>query len=461
MATGSRNNAMPRSDAPDLALVTVGSNTDPVKVSGKGKSGKRQRSGGKGKGFGGGGSRPSSGSASTPKNSVNLSTTERNDPLWGQGSNPEIYVPIPDPCYIYPGAEVLPVLTSVLHSAAVSLSNGYSRRVPECAFSYFVGVVTWYRMLWLERANGFPLSASENQFVESVSDLRIEVPRVLAHFLSGFGNLRLSTGREVLFRLLSGRNYQRAGSSVGWFGRVGEDTQPHYQSYPCLAVYACRILESMRGGVAEWQFPEEIEPEGLEGGLGPSRAMLGFGGGKEPLSQEQIRFLYGASLRAGEFEQFPSCNQRLPLCNALVTAVMNELRAVNGFSLDPIPMTLTGSSAQLAYTTIDNELEQRGEYAACSHSFVQLPLEVSSCAKSFTYRVVHALDDLDGAVVAPWCVWRYERDFYVDWYPIVAAGNRCRALEFNFLNEEHFRTSAYFVRALLVVYEMSCRSGGH
>ena len=461
MAKESRINTAASEPSVGTGLATVGSNTAPVKVASGSGGGKRGRSGGKGKKFGAGGSNRPSFSALAPRNTANSPTLERNDPLWSSGQGGEVYVPIPEPCYIYPGAEVLPHLVAVMHGANVSLCSGYARRVPECVFGYYVAVVTWQRMLWLERANGFFLSRDESQFVDAVVALDLRVPRLLAHFLSGFGNVRIPSGREARFRLLDRPNYRGAGRCTGLFGRVSAETQPLYQNYPCLGVYALRILSSLGGNPnMDWTLPDEVLPVGV-GGMGPSRAMLGYGH-REPLSQEHTRFLQAVGFYDPQGD-FPSSLRGIPFCNALLAAVMTELDNVNGIILDPLPMTLLGSQAQLSFAVYQSELARLFEHFSVSRSHTQVPIEVSAFAKAFIYRVHHAVDDIeeDEAVVAPWCVWSYEREHAGVWGPMVNAGNVCRDREPGMLNDEQFQTSAYSVRSSLLVLEMSLRNAGH
>lgn len=459
MAKGHRANAVASEPSVGTGIDTVASNTAPVKVASGSGGAKRGRSGSRGKKFGASGSNPPMSVAFAPRNSVNSPTMERNDPLWSTVQGGEVYVPIPAPCYFYPGAEVLPQLVSVMHAANVSLCSGWARRVPECVFGYFVAVTTWHRMLWLERANGFLLSRDESQFVDSVAALGLRIPRLLAHFLSGFGNVRIPSGREARFRLLERPAYRRAGRVTGFFGRVSAETQPLYQNYPCLGVYALRILESLNQNVhGDWTLPAEVAPVNMGGGVGPSNAMLGFGP-REPLSNEHTRFLFAVGI-TDQAADFPSCNRRLPICNALLAAVMTELDHVNGITLDPLPMAQMGSQAQLSFAVYQSELALMYEHFASSRSHTQVPVEVSHYAKSFIYRVYHACDDIEEgeALVAPWCVWSYNRDYAEDWWPLVNAGNACRDLEPRLLNDEQFQTSAYSVRSCLLVLELSLRN---
>lgn len=46
----------------------------------------------------------------------------------------------------------------------------------------------------------------------------------------------------------------------GYFGRVTPETQPLYKGYPCIAVYAQRILADI-GGIEHWDLPQNVRPD--------------------------------------------------------------------------------------------------------------------------------------------------------------------------------------------------------
>lgn len=91
------------------------------------------------------------------------------------------------------------------------------------------------------------------------------------------GNTRVPSGRDIRFRLPNRPPLVRTQNTPGWFGRVSPETQGWYSSYPCLALYASKVLADLDPGeyARHWDFPQEIVPE-APGGEGPSLSLLGY-----------------------------------------------------------------------------------------------------------------------------------------------------------------------------------------
>ena len=389
-----------------------------------------------------------------PQFLATTSTPERNDPLWTTGVAGDELQPMPNIEYVFSSAEVLPQLCSVVHQANVAASAAYSRRVPESAFNYYAAVLTYARMLSLHKANGLLLSLDEDRFCEQVSSLQLEAPVLLAHFLSGFGNTRVPSGRDVRFRMLDRPDYGDYDGIPGWFGQVSSETQPLYQNYPCLAVYAARMMSSL--GLANaaanlwWIPPLEVRP-GLAGEMRPSSAMLGYGP-RERLSPGQSALLEGAGIMVGEY--FPTSNPSLPLCFPLLLAIHNELKTIGGKKMLPLPTAILGSQAQLGRVTVELELNNRAvDRTHIFESPYRMPREITVPATAFCYRVLHAVENFNGTQFAPWCVWLYNNVHGVDWADVVTTGNALRETEPEFLGLSEFRVAPYLVRARLEALE--------
>jgi len=163
--------------------------------------------------------------------------------------------------YLHPGCEALTDIIFVCYSTLRSNCAGYSMRIPQCAFGYYCAVACYWRLLYLHINNGLMVTDSELSFTHQVKSLQLEVPPLIAHFLTGFGNTTIPSGRDIKFRMWKVPSYCNAGNTTGWFGRVSADTQPFYQNYPCLAVYVARMFASLEGGKdIWWNFPTEIQP---------------------------------------------------------------------------------------------------------------------------------------------------------------------------------------------------------
>jgi hypothetical protein len=162
--------------------------------------------------------------------------------------------------YFHPGCEALTDIIFVCYSTLTSNCDGYSMRIPQCAFGYYCAVACYWRrafgyycavacywrLLYLHINNGLMVTDSELSSMHQVKSLQLEVPPLIAHFLTGFGNATIPSGRDIKFRMWKVSSYCNAGNTSGWFGRVSADTQPFYQNYPCLAVYVARMFATLR-----------------------------------------------------------------------------------------------------------------------------------------------------------------------------------------------------------------------
>lgn len=368
----------------------------------------------------------------------------KNDPLWIPGLSRSELHPLSNINYIYPGAEALPTLTSVLHCSYTVASPGYNHRISESMLSYYCAALTWFRMLWLQQRNGFTLQPEEQRYVEQIASRGYEPPALLAHYLKGFGNTRLPSGPDIRFRLRDRPNLVHTGGIHGWFGLVDATTQPLYQNYPCLAVYANRILAGLHPTETDvwWTLPKAIRPT-LAGGVRPSKAMLGYGP-RETLSTDMKMVLQSAMVFHGE--NFPSVNHDISLNMDLLDIIQGELRQVDKLKLPPMPMLLMGSQAQLALIKVEGELKGFKEHVMeCA---VKIPNEVTFAASAFPYRVVHAVTSLTSREEeVPWLVYKYREGqaSAQAWNHVAATGNACRTSEPPLLGLSEFWTTPYSV----------------
>ncbi|KAL9689412.1 hypothetical protein QQ045_009797 [Rhodiola kirilowii] len=387
--------------------------------------------------------------APRPRHLATVGTPERNDPLWTTGLAGVELRPMPNVEYIYPGAEALPQVINVIHATCTSASTSYNLRVPECALAYYCAVATYTRMLRLQAANSLPVTTDEERFVEQVDSLQLEVPLLLAHYLAGFGNTRVPSGRNIRFRMLARPEYVSTDNVSGWFGRVSQQTQALYQNYPCLAVFASRLLAEVdEQADRRWTLPLEVVPaEG--GGLGASPSLLGYTV-KRPVPRGHVGFLEETGIAPDE--PFETSNSSLPLNISLLIAVQNELSTIQNFKLSPMPTIQLGSQAQLGLITIEDELTPIADKPAVLECTYEMPNEISFSASAFCYRVNHALDKIDeGNLVTPWVVWRFHPG--PEWVRFALEGNAFRGREPDVLAITEFRTTPYLVRARLKALE--------
>ncbi|KAG8303870.1 hypothetical protein J6590_108021, partial [Homalodisca vitripennis] len=208
-----------------------------------------------------------------PQHLSRAPSEEKNDPLYS-----ESFFTDESQREIHTGIDGLDVLSETLHGYCVSSQPGFAKRVPLSALAYYCAVYTYARMLDVHRANFRGLSYEESEFVAKVKEFENLIPKSLSTVLAGIGNTTCPNGRDLKFRLLP-RNY-REGEYMdveipGYFGMAGPTTQPLYHSYPCIAVYAQRILADI-GGVQNWDLPDGIRPDDANATHPPLVAERGY-----------------------------------------------------------------------------------------------------------------------------------------------------------------------------------------
>lgn len=109
-------------------------------------------------------------------------------------------------------------------------------------------------MLDLQQSNFRGLNFDEKEFLAQVKQFDSPIPKALAIVLAGLGNTTCPNGRDLKFRMLPRQYVDGEYNNVditGYFGRVTPETQPLYKGYPCIAVYAQRILSRTLGSTPE------------------------------------------------------------------------------------------------------------------------------------------------------------------------------------------------------------------
>lgn len=98
--------------------------------------------------------------------------------------------------------------------------------------------------------------------------------------MDGLDNTKLNH-REVRMRAKP-RSYVESeeDDSIGWFRKINQHTHYLYAAYPCLVVYAIRIIADMSFIIDEgldpvWQLPPDIRPDDANVGNATSN-LLGF-----------------------------------------------------------------------------------------------------------------------------------------------------------------------------------------
>lgn len=331
------------------------------------------------------------------------SSEVNNDPLADKAYFPgpsEEFRRIADRKKIYSGCEALPTITENTYCKATCLSPSYGKTVPRSAHDYFVAVMTYYRLLSLEKMNGRPITYMESIFVDQIASSNLTVPKSVNMYLSGFGNTKAPRSREIEFKfhkptlnetIVPNPDDAVGGWTIpGYFGNMN-DHIGQYASYPCLAVYMQRILQDLRvtrnaALPINWDLPADLAM--------PNHAInvncLGYAPARR-LPSEHQNFYNNINLT---LENFVFDNDDLPIHLELLTAVHMKLEHTKQ-PLFALPSTLTGSVGQLAQEVVQDQVTQVAIRATFSgKAAFEMPGAEGYLGCSFLYFMNKDYDEL-------------------------------------------------------------------
>lgn len=255
---------------------------------------------------------------------------------------------------IYPVCDGLPVILEQLYDKLGALSHNYKRYVSESMHNYYFASLTYARLLYLVWKNKQLIEVEEQRYVEQiVDDSPYEVPITFGRYLSGFGNTKTPGGVDQRFAMkkpqLSRINVKKNETLPGYFGKI-EENSGRYSSYPCVAVYAQRVIEDFRytvdrGRNPRWDLPPRFRMQDHpinQNCLGYSKSRI--------MTKEQRE---GAEKNGVDEESMPSNNKLISFNEDLLGYVHKYLREIRVAKLQPIPIHVEGSQAQLVTTLID------------------------------------------------------------------------------------------------------------
>lgn len=377
---------------------------------------------------------------------------ETNDPLFKEAWFPDPgteLAPEAKELEVYPSCESLPVIIDVLYTEAVASKQSFSKRVCHSAFAYYCATLAYGRLLTISSANQDELSYRETQFIKQVEQGHYIVPTLLSTYLSGFGNTTIPSGRDVKFKMKKPDEFLTAVALPGWFGRVDNQTHFLYKHYPCLAVYAYRILCDIAAPVEDeepgeeedipderWDLPQDVRCQ-AQGCGRPTENLLGWRR-SERLSHEKRTFLELSGIYEGEF---PVNNRAISFSNTLMHAVSTELKEIDRLNFSEVSAIPLGSQGQLVFDIFSRAepiVEIRQE--TYSNSLTGPLGPTSFIGGSFVYRTKHAIDR--GRKV--WSVYDFGRFAHVpqNWTDTI---NALRVDEPDDINFARFRTRPFYV----------------
>lgn len=192
--------------------------------------------------------------------SINLSNLSKKikivDPLYIPdkfSKKEDILRPLTSISPVFSGCECLPVISKFCYKIQ---SDSFKKFISPAVFDYYAAVLTLSRII---HVSGDELNEDEEDLIMKKI---MYVPDLLSIYLAGMGSTKVQDCVTLSFSTIP-REYIVSKSEplfTGWFGTVNQDTHILYGMYPCLAVYAKRIIEDIRftreGGECEWNLPE-------------------------------------------------------------------------------------------------------------------------------------------------------------------------------------------------------------
>ena len=133
------------------------------------------------------------------------STAPKNDPLYMESFLPvpsQESRPIAQELVVYPATTALSTITRQIHQTVSAFDNGFSRRVPESVFAYYVACLVYARLLKCLKMFSRPVTSDEENFMDMVYHGNFQPPASLGAYLQGFGNFnRLTATRRKALRV--------------------------------------------------------------------------------------------------------------------------------------------------------------------------------------------------------------------------------------------------------------------
>lgn len=264
-------------------------------------------------------------------------STLKNDPLYMDTFMPnpsEELVAIAEEVNHTPGFNGLTAIINESFEVMAAKSQNFKRNVPPAAYAYYISVFAWARVLKMKKLNRYRLTTAESEFVEMIFEQgNYVLPKSLGIYLSGFGNFKIPSGPDSKFTTIP---YTM--DEDGFFEHLDENFMTSI--YPCIAVYAQRIIADLQytddpGQGPNWNVAEEELPW--------NNRCLGYELAQR-LSDMQTRIYQSGGITT---ESFPSDCDILPINTRLLNNVQKYINEVPTIETVPIPISLTGSIGQM------------------------------------------------------------------------------------------------------------------
>lgn len=302
---------------------------------------------------------------------------------------------------IFPGFYQLPRLTKILYSQLITDHPSFGKLVPESAFAYYCAVVVYFRLMRLLKIKNRAMSDDEMRFLAKVHKCNLMVPALLQDYVAALGDVTFYNGHfreRYEFSMLPFDYYTSKDKSTGWFGPINEKTFVYYLMYPCLSIYAKRIIQdlmfSIGTGEENWNLPADIAPQEPNAGY-PTENLLGYAKAMK-LTTDQINFLYQGGISDNCFY---TSNDTILLSTSLISLINDELIRLKDVRLNSaLCKYRQGSVAQLPIHFAIVPEEPTENYRELDGPFIQkskykYPAQLHTAALQFQFQIYFNVKD--------------------------------------------------------------------
>lgn len=304
--------------------------------------------------------------------------------------------------YIYPGCEGLVPLASEEYTALVAHTFSVKRSISQSGYCYYAACLTWARLLEVESRNGRGLTRDEKNFVEKMRDYK--PPKVLGTYIAGIGDTGYPSSFNIYAARIISPTYHQGTSKPylpGWFGKL-KDNARYYASYPCIAVFAARILADIRATSLneddfEWDLPLEFQYPDHP----PTTSLIGYQVA-QPLDRAIIHTYQLCQVTRNHFEYE---NDSLAVNYSLLNEIQLWVEEVRCLVQIPFPLRTDGSRGQLILSRVVGARNSLKTSDWRAESALRLPPNVEFAGSTFTYRIDKCppTEDSDWKVYTLYC----------------------------------------------------------
>lgn len=285
---------------------------------------------------------------------------------------------------IYTGAEGLVPLATEEYTGLVAHTFSVKRSISLSGYCYYAACLTWARMVELDAKNGGRLTFDEQSFVEGCK--RYKPPKILHSYLAGIGNTNHPNGfHDLRFRLKKPRYATSCVrlSFPGYFGKM-KDFARYYASYPCIAVFALRIIRDLaatheREEDAEWDLPGDFNY--------PDHPLTTSCIGYRPAQPVDRSILATYSLCGVTRNTFNVDSDSFAVNWSFLNEIQAWVEEVRGLVQLPFPISVNGSRGQLLEERIVHPRHGVENSSWQAMSPLRLSSGVEYAGSTFLYRV--------------------------------------------------------------------------